>query len=57
MVGYFKELALYSKYIENLKIKCLKNINFLSELPFYEELNVIKQIVHSEDMQQDAKLN
>ena len=57
MVGYFKELALYNKYIENLKIKRLKNINFLSELPFYEELNVIKQIVHLEDMQQDAKLN
>ena len=24
------------------KIKCLKNIDLLSELPFYEELNVIK---------------
>ena len=42
MVGYFKELALYNKYIEKLKIKRLKNINLLSELPFYEELNVIK---------------
>ena len=39
---YFKELPFYTKHIEKLKIKCLKNINLLSELPFYEELNVIK---------------
>ena len=42
MVGYFEELVLYNKYIEKLKITRLKNINLLSELPFYEELNVIK---------------
>ena len=42
MVGYFKELPFYNKHIEKLKIKRLKNIDLLSELPFYEELNVIK---------------
>ena len=42
VVGYFKELPFYNKYIEKPKIKRLKNIDLLSELPFYEELNVIK---------------
>ena len=41
-VEYFKELPFYNKYIEKPKIKQLKNIDLLSELPFYEELNVIK---------------
>ena len=42
VVDYFKELPFYNKYIEKPKIKRLKNIDLLSELPFYEELNVIK---------------
>ena len=41
-VDYFKELPFYSKYIKKTKIKRLKNIDLLSELSFYEELNVIK---------------
>ena len=41
-VNYSKELPFYDKNIEKPKIKCLKNIDLLSELPFYEELNVIK---------------
>ena len=41
-LDYFKELPFYNKHIEKPKIKCLKNIDFLSEPPFYEELNVIK---------------
>ena len=40
--AYFKELPFYNKHIEKPKIKRLKNIDLLSELPFYEELNVIK---------------
>ena len=39
---YFKELPFCNKYIENTKIERLKNIDLLSELPFYEELNVTK---------------
>ena len=42
VVDYFKELPFYNKRIEKSKIKCLKNYDLLSELPFYEELNVIK---------------
>ena len=38
----YKELPFYNKYIEKPKIKLLKNIDLFSELPFYEELNVIK---------------
>ena len=51
VVDYSKELPFYNKYIEKPKIKHLKNIGLLSELPFYEELNVIKQIMYLEDMQ------
>ena len=42
VVEYFKELPFYNKHIEKPKIKCLKNIDLLSELSFYEEPNVIK---------------
>ena len=42
VVGYFKELPFYNKHIEKPKIKRLKNFDLLSELSFYEELNVIK---------------
>ena len=42
VVEYFQELPFYNKHIEKPKIKCLKNIDLLSELPFYEELDVIK---------------
>ena len=34
VVEYFKELPFYNKHIEKPNIKCLKNIYFLSELPF-----------------------
>ena len=42
VVDYFKELPFYNKHVEKPKIKCLKNTDLLSSLPFYEELNVIK---------------
>ena len=42
VVDYFKELPYYNNYLKKLKVKRLKTIDFLSELPFYEELNVIK---------------
>ena len=41
-VYYFKELPFYNKHIKNPKVKCLKNIDQLAELPFYEQLSVIK---------------
>ena len=40
-IKYFKELPFYSKPIERL-IKRLKNIDPLVELPFHEQLSVIK---------------
>ena len=36
VVGYFKELPFYNKHIEKPKIKRLKSIDLLSELPFYK---------------------
>ena len=42
VTNYFKEIPFYDTYIEKPKIKRLKNINLLSELPFYEELSVVK---------------
>ena len=42
VVDYFKELPFFNKHIEKPKIKRLKNTDLLSELPFYEELNLIK---------------
>ena len=42
MVDYLKELPFDNTSIKKPKIKPLKNIDLLSELPFYEELSVIK---------------
>ena len=42
VVDYFKELLFCNKHIRKPKIKCLRNIDLLSQLPLNEELNVIK---------------
>ena len=41
-VDYFRKLPFYNKPIQKPKVKRLKNIDRLAELPFYEQLNVIK---------------
>ena len=41
-VDYFKELPFYNKAIKKTKVKRLKNIDQLAELPFYEQLSVIE---------------
>ena len=41
-VDYLKELPFYNNPIEKPKVKLLKNIDQLAELPFYEQLNIIK---------------
>ena len=41
-VDYFKELPFYNKLIEKTKLKRLENIDRLAELPFYEQISVIK---------------
>ena len=38
----FEELPFYNKPIEKQKVKRLKNIDQLAELPFHEQLSVIK---------------
>ena len=42
VVYYFKELPFYDKPIKKPKIKRLKNIDQLAELPFFEQVSVIK---------------
>ena len=39
---YFKELPFYNKPIKKPKVKLLKNIDGLAELPFYEQLSITK---------------
>ena len=41
-VDYLKELPFYNKPITKPKVKPLKNIDRLTELPFYKQLSVIK---------------
>ena len=41
-IDSFKELPFYNKPIKKPKVKRLKNIDQLIELPFYEQLDVIK---------------
>ena len=41
-VDYFEELPFYNKPIEKPKVKGLKSIVQLAELPFYEQLSVTK---------------
>ena len=42
VVHYSKELPFYNKLIKKPRVKHLKNVDLIFELPFYEELNVIK---------------
>ena len=42
VIDYFKELPFYKKIIKKPKLKRLKNIDQLIELPFHEQLDVIK---------------
>ena len=42
IINYLKELPFYKKIIKKTKLKRLKNIDPLIELPFHEQLDVIK---------------
>ena len=42
VIDYLKELHFYNKPIKKPKVKYLKNIDQLIELPFYEQLDAIK---------------
>ena len=41
-IDYFKELPFYSVPIDKPKVKRLKNIDLLPELPIYDQSNIIK---------------
>ena len=41
-VDYFKELPFFNVSIDKPKIKRLKNIDLLAELPFYDQLKIIR---------------
>ena len=41
-IDYFKEPPYFNEVIEKPKIKRLKNVDLLAELPFYDQLNIIK---------------
>ena len=43
-LNYFKELPFYDKPIKEPKVKRVKNIDWLIELPFYKQLSVIKTV-------------
>ena len=43
VIDYFKKLPFYNKPIKKPELKRLKNIDQLIELPFYEQLDVIKR--------------
>ena len=39
---YFKQIPFYNRHIEKPEIERLKNIDQLAELPFFEQLSIIK---------------
>ena len=39
---YFKELSFYNVSIDKTKTRRLNNIDLLTELPFYDQLNIIR---------------
>ena len=41
-ISYFKELPFFNVSIDKPKIKHLSNINLLAQLPFHEQLSIIK---------------
>ena len=41
-ISYFKKLPFYNVSIDKTKIKRLSNINLLAELPFHDQLSIIK---------------
>ena len=42
IVDYFKEPPFYNVSIDKPKLKRLRNVDLLAEIPFYDQLNIIK---------------
>ena len=51
----FEILPFYNTFVEKPEIKILSNIKLLQELPFYNELNVVKSSNALVDMQEVIK--
>ena len=51
-----KEQLFYNVAIEKPNIKHLNNVNMLKELPFHNELNIVKTEKHLKDMQESIAL-
>ena len=52
----FQILPFYNTFIERPEIKKLSDVKLLQELPFYNELSIVKITVHLVDMQEVIKL-
>ena len=52
----FKALPFYNSYIDELKVKKLNNVQSLKELPFYDELSIVKTRQHLVVMPKAIKL-
>ena len=52
----FQILPFYNTFIEKPEIKKLSNIKLLQELPFYDELSIVRIQMHLVDMQESYKV-
>ena len=52
----FQVLPFYNTAIEKPSVKKLSGVQLLKELPFYDELSIVKKTVHLVDMQEVIKL-
>ena len=52
----FKILPFYNTYIEKPEVKKLNNVQLLKEVPFYDELSIMKIKQHSVVMEEAIKL-
>ena len=52
----FQVLSFYNTFIEKPAIKKLFNVQLLKELPFYDELSIVKNNMHLVYMQEVIKL-
>ena len=52
----FQVLPFYNTFIEKPEIEKLSNVELIQELPFYDELSIVKLQIHFVDMQEVIKL-
>ena len=52
----FKILPFYNTYIERPEVKKLNNVELLKELPFYDELNIVKNKTAFSGYDQSCKI-